>query len=221
MERGVEQTIIRLERELRDWFTQGKDKIMMEIDGLDIGWGGSQRCVTAAMPDIASGEHLDFACGYGTFLAQVGWRFQRARLFGLNIDYAGPHACITRLLRQAGVRASLVQADACKMPFKDQCFGSVSCFLGLQDIKIGFGDRGLEESISEAVRVLRPGGYLLTFSCSHHVREDQFYETIARAARDIRKSFQVIYRFTQPPDHAPLLTMPETRYFKGMLLRQI
>ena len=161
MERGVEQTIIRLERELRDWFTQGKDKIMMEIDGLDIGWGGSQRCVTAAMPDIASGEHLDFACGYGTFLAQVGWRFPRARLFGLNIDYAGPHACITRLLRQAGVRASLVQADACKMPFEDRCFGSVSCFLGLQDIKLGFGDRGLVESISEAVRVLKPGGYLV------------------------------------------------------------
>jgi SAM-dependent methyltransferase len=161
MECGVEQTIISREHELREWFTQGKDEVMREIDGLDIGWGGSQRWVTAAIPDIANGRHLDFACGYGTFLAQVGWRFPRARLFGLNIDYAGPHASIAQLLSRAGVRASLVRADAREMPFEDHCFGSVSCFLGLQDIKIGFGDIGVGEAISEAVRVLEPRGYLI------------------------------------------------------------
>ena len=161
MERGVEQTIISRERELREWFTQGKDEVMREIDGLDIGWGGSQRWATAVMPDIANGRHLDFACGYGSFLAQIGWRFSHARLFGLNIDYAGPHACVTRLLDRAGVEVSLVQADARKMPFEDRCFSSVSCFLGLQDIQIGFGERGVHESVSEAVRVLRPGGYLI------------------------------------------------------------
>jgi SAM-dependent methyltransferase len=161
MERHAEQTIISHERELRQWFTQGKDEMMREIDGLDIGWGGAQRWVTAAMPDIADGQHLDFACGYGTFLAQIGWRFPRARLFGLNIDYTGPHASITRLLRQAGVRASLVRADAREMPFEDRCFSSVSCFLGLQDVQIGFGGRGVGEAISEAIRVLKLGGYLI------------------------------------------------------------
>ena len=157
--RRDEHAIARRENELRDWFTAGKDALMREIDGLDIGWGGSQRWVTSKMPDI-TGLHLDFACGYGTFLAQIGWRFPQAILFGLNIDYAGPHASITRLLCRAGVRVSLVQADARAMPFKDRCFDSVSCFLGLQDIEIGFGRDGVGKSVSEAVRVLRPGGYI-------------------------------------------------------------
>ncbi|MGD8979741.1 MAG: class I SAM-dependent methyltransferase [candidate division WOR-3 bacterium] len=161
MDRCGEQTVISRERKLREWFTHGKDAAMREIDGLDIGWGGSQRWVTSKMPDIGFGSHLDIACGYGTFLAQVGWRFPHARLFGLNIDYSGPHASVTRLLDRAGVEVSLVQADARGMPFEDRCFSSVSCFLGLQDIKIGCGDRGVGESITEAVRVLEPGGYLI------------------------------------------------------------
>lgn len=161
MERCGEQAVISRELKLREWFTHGKDEEMREIDGLDIGWGGSQRWVTAAMPDIADGQHLDFACGYGTFLAQIGWRFPRARLFGLNLDYSGPHASVTRLLNRAGVEVSLVQADAREMPFEDRCFSSVSCFLGLQDIQIGFGERGVHESVSEALRVLKPGGYVV------------------------------------------------------------
>jgi ubiquinone/menaquinone biosynthesis C-methylase UbiE len=158
--RRNEATIISREKELRDWFTHGKDELMREIDGLDIGWGASQRWATSSMPDIAAGWHLDFACGYGTFLAQVGWRFPCANLFGLNIDYTGPHACIKNLLQKAGVRATLIQADACAMPFADRCFDAVSCFLGLQDIKIGFGKKGVRKAVCEAVRVLKPGGYL-------------------------------------------------------------
>lgn len=159
--RRDEAAIINREKELRNWFTHGKDELMREIDGLDIGWGASQRWVTSSMPDIAAGWHLDFACGYGTFLAQVGWRFPSANLFGLNIDYIGPHASIKKLLQKANVRVVLVQADACEMPFADQRFDSISCFLGLQDIKIGFGKDGVSKAVSEAARVLKPGGCLI------------------------------------------------------------
>jgi hypothetical protein len=48
---------------------------LAQIDGLDIGWGGVQRWATAHIPKPTEGPHLDFACGYGTFLAQLGWRF--------------------------------------------------------------------------------------------------------------------------------------------------
>ena len=159
--RRNEAAIIGREKELRDWFTHGKDELMQEVDGLDIGWGASQRWATSRMPDIASGWHLDFACGYGTFLAQLGWRFPYTNLFGLNIDYMGPHACIKKLLQKAKVRATLVQADAREMPFAERCFDSISCFLGLQDIRIGFGNRGVSKAVSEAVRVLKPGGRLI------------------------------------------------------------
>jgi ubiquinone/menaquinone biosynthesis C-methylase UbiE len=156
-----ESIVIEKEKELRGWFTTGCDATMKIIDGLDIGWGGTQRWATANAPISSTGPHLDFCCGYGTFLAQIGWRFSDIELFGLNIDYEGPHSMIGSLLVEAGVRVSLVQADARHMPFADGVFASASCFLGLQDIRIGFGDTGVGEALREATRVLRQGGMLI------------------------------------------------------------
>jgi len=47
------------------------------------------------------------------------------------------------------------------MPFADGTFDSASCFLGLQDIEIGFGEVGIRQTLAEAVRVLRTGGVLV------------------------------------------------------------
>jgi SAM-dependent methyltransferase len=152
--------ISRREQALRAWFVRDVGPIRREIDSLDIGWGGVQRWATARMPSI-EGLHLDLACGYATFLAYLGWRHPSARLVGLNIDYNGPHALARSLLHAAGVRAALVQADARHVPFPSETFPSVSCFLGLQDIAIGFGEAGVSATVVEAVRVLRPGGILV------------------------------------------------------------
>jgi ubiquinone/menaquinone biosynthesis C-methylase UbiE len=149
------------EQALRDWFTQDADPILRQVDGLDIGWGGVQRWATARMPPLTGEAHLDFACGYGTFLAQLGWRFPASTLIGLNIEKLGPRYLIARLLARAKVSAALVQADARRMPFRARSFASASCFLGLQDIEIGFGLAGVRETLSEAARILRPGGSLI------------------------------------------------------------
>ena len=156
---GGEAAIIEREVSLRAWFTRGCDATQGVIDGLDVGWGGVQRWATAQMPPV-EGVHLDLACGYATFLAQLGWRFPVARLVGLNIDFEGAHALARPLLDEAGVAAALVQADARRTPFCDGAFGSVSCFLGLQDVEIGFGAAGVQNTVVEAVRVLCPGGVL-------------------------------------------------------------
>jgi SAM-dependent methyltransferase len=156
-----EGQIVALEQALRTWFTRNADPVLAQIDSLDIGWGGVQRWATARMPPPTEGLHLDVACGYATFLAQLGWRFPRARLVGLNIDFDGPHALARPLLAEAGVTATLVQGDARRMPFAEGVLGSVSCFLGLQDIDIGFGEEGVQNAVTEAVRVLRPGGVLV------------------------------------------------------------
>jgi SAM-dependent methyltransferase len=148
------------EQLLRAWFTRGSDPLLRQIDGLDIGWGGVQRWATARMPPV-EGLHVDMACGYGTFLAQLGWRFPAAQLFGLNIDFEGPHAIARPLLQRAGVSATLVRADARSVPFRTGTFDSASCFLGLQDIDIGFGDEGVRAAIGETVRVLRTAGILV------------------------------------------------------------
>jgi len=158
---GTESQILAREQGLQAWFTRNTDPVLAQIDGLDIGWGGVQRWATARMPLPTSGLHLDFACGYGTFLAQLGWNYPTARLVGLNIDFDGAHALARPLLAEAGVTATLVQADARRMPFAYGTFASASCFLGLQDIEIGFGEQGVQEALAEAVRVLCPGGVLV------------------------------------------------------------
>lgn len=123
-----EHEIEERERALRMWFTRNATGERATVDGLDIGWGGVQRWATSRMPDLGAGRHLDFACGYGTFLAELGWRFPNARLVGLNIDFEGAHALARPLLAEAGVEAELVQGDAREMPFPDASFDSVSCF---------------------------------------------------------------------------------------------
>lgn len=157
---GDEGQILAREQALRAWFTRDAEPVLAQIDGLDIGWGGVQRWATAQMPPV-EGLHLDVACGYATFLAQLGWRFPTARLVGLNIDFDGPHALARPLLTEARITAVLVQADARQMPFADGTFASTSCFLGLQDIEIGFGEEGVRETLTEAIRVLRPDGLLI------------------------------------------------------------
>ena len=85
-----DRSILGREETLRSWLVKGRDPIIQEIDGLDIGWGGVQRWATARMADVGDGLHLDFACGVGSFLAQLGWRFPQTNLVGLNIDFSGP-----------------------------------------------------------------------------------------------------------------------------------
>jgi len=158
---SAQMTLVERETQLRAWFVRDCDPVRQAIDGLDIGWGGVQRWATARMPSLAGGLHLDLACGYATFLAQLGWRYPEARLVGLNIDFQGPHALARPLLAEAGVRAPLVQADARRLPFADGTFDSASCFLGLQDVEIGYGEAGVRETVHEAVRVLRTEGVLV------------------------------------------------------------
>ncbi len=154
--------IVERETALRQWFVRNCDPIRGEIDGLDIGWGGVQRWITSVLPLEACQRHLDFACGYATFVAQLAWRFPRLRIVGLNIDFEGPHALAEELVAQAGAadRWEFVRADARRMPFPDGSFDSASCFLGLQDIEIGFGEAGVREALEEATRILKPDGIL-------------------------------------------------------------
>jgi len=81
--------------------------------------------------------------------------------------------------------------------------------------------RGYKEINNRAMRLLRPGGILITCSCSHHVSEALFAEMLAEAARDVGRWVRVLERRTQAADHPILLTMPETLYLKCFILEII
>ncbi|MFZ3217296.1 MAG: class I SAM-dependent rRNA methyltransferase [Candidatus Acidiferrales bacterium] len=79
--------------------------------------------------------------------------------------------------------------------------------------------RGYKEINLRALKILEPGGYLVTCSCSHHLSEALFLQLIAEAANDARRTVVVAERRTQAQDHPILLTMPETHYLKALIIR--
>jgi 23S rRNA (cytosine1962-C5)-methyltransferase len=81
--------------------------------------------------------------------------------------------------------------------------------------------RGYRELHVRAFKLLSKDGLLATFSCSHHVSETAFAQTIAEALVDTRRSARKIRRFEQASDHPVLPTIPETEYFKGFLLEMM
>jgi 23S rRNA (cytosine1962-C5)-methyltransferase len=81
--------------------------------------------------------------------------------------------------------------------------------------------RGYKEINLRALRLLGPGGVLVTCSCSHHMSEAMLLETIAEAALDAGKTLRVLERRTQAQDHPILLTVPETHYLKCLILQVV
>jgi 23S rRNA (cytosine1962-C5)-methyltransferase len=81
--------------------------------------------------------------------------------------------------------------------------------------------RGYKEINLRALRLLAPGGRLATFSCSHHVDATTFETTVREAAVDAAVRLRLLEGLGQGPDHPILLTVPETRYLKGLLLQAL
>jgi 23S rRNA (cytosine1962-C5)-methyltransferase len=77
---------------------------------------------------------------------------------------------------------------------------------------------GYKELNLRAMKMLRPGGILVSCSCSYHVSTSEFFEVVADAARDAHKSFRVIENRGAAKDHPMLLNVPETSYLKCLIL---
>jgi 23S rRNA (cytosine1962-C5)-methyltransferase len=80
---------------------------------------------------------------------------------------------------------------------------------------VGDALRGYKEIHVRALRLLKPGGLLASFCCSHHVERDLFENVILEAAYDTRKTLRRVATYTQSPDHPVIPVIPETEYLKG------
>ena len=78
--------------------------------------------------------------------------------------------------------------------------------------------RGYKEINLRALRLLGPGGILVTCSCSHHLSEAAMLGLVAEASLDAGRELRVLERRTQSQDHPILLTVPETHYLKCLIL---
>jgi 23S rRNA (cytosine1962-C5)-methyltransferase len=79
--------------------------------------------------------------------------------------------------------------------------------------------RGYKELNLRAMKMLQPGGTLVTCSCSHHVGLPEFTEVVAAAASDAGRRVQLLEVRGAAPDHPAVLTLPETSYLKCLICR--
>ena len=78
--------------------------------------------------------------------------------------------------------------------------------------------RGYKELNLRALKMLKPGGLLVTCSCSYHVSGLEFLNIVAAAARDAHREVRVLESRAQSKDHPILPSVPETAYLKCLIL---
>ena len=132
------------------------------------------------------------------------------------------------LLHLCGTKNEFVEADVFKQLrlYRDQ--GRTFDLIVLDppkfaDTKAGLmrATRGYKDINLLAMKLLRPGGVLATFSCSGAMTTDLFDKVCAEAAFDAKRDFQVLARTRQGADHPVALTFPEGLYLKGLILRRV
>lgn len=79
--------------------------------------------------------------------------------------------------------------------------------------------RGYKEINLRAMKLLPPGGFLVTCSCSYHMSEELFLEVIRDAAQDVGRQLRLVELRRQAKDHPMLLAAPETYYLKCVILQ--
>lgn len=80
---------------------------------------------------------------------------------------------------------------------------------------------GYKDINLRAMRVLKPGGYLITCSCSYNVSEAMFAEVVDEAAADSQAHMTIVEKRSQGRDHPVLVGVPETHYLKCLVLRRL
>lgn len=80
--------------------------------------------------------------------------------------------------------------------------------------------KGYEKLHRLALSIVRPGGFLISTSCSHHVTKEEYLQVASQAARKLGTPIQLLYSTGASPDHPVLLSMPETEYLKFIVYRK-
>ena len=80
---------------------------------------------------------------------------------------------------------------------------------------------GYKEINLRALKLLEPGGHLITCSCSYNVSEEFFHAILEQAAIDARATVSLVDKRAQARDHPVLLNVPETHYLKCFVLRKL
>jgi len=174
--------------------------------------------------EYARGRCLDcFAYG-GAFALQLARRAEQVTAVEMQ-PFAAQQARENAALNRAG-NLEVVEANAFdflrdeaeKEPAYDLVVLDPPAFAKNKQ-SVPAARRGYKEVNLRAMHVLKPGGILVSASCSYHVPEAMLEEIVLDAARDAGRAAQVLERRGAGRDHPVLLGVPETRYLKCLVVR--
>jgi 23S rRNA (cytosine1962-C5)-methyltransferase len=181
-----------------------------------------QRENYAAAAEYARGEALDVFCYQGGFALHLGERCSRVT----GVDSSRPALEVAEqnaLLN--GREIEWMEANAFDLLRDYAAAGKLYDTIVLDPPPFARNKRNLEGALRgykelniRAMKMLRPGGTLVTCSCSYHVGEKEFLEVVGSAGLDVHRNLRILGKRSQATDHPNLMNVPETGYLKCLIL---
>ena len=225
---GLEEQVAVVHGDVPERLRIREGRVTLEVDlrqGQKTGAFLDQRENHAAAAAYARGRVLDaFTCNGGFALAMAG----RAEHV-LAIDSSAPAVAATvanaRLngLTNIEVREANVFDELRELETSGSAFDVVVLdppAFARNRAAVERAVAGYKEINLRAMRLLAPGGHLVTCSCSYNVGESLFLDILREAAADARRTMVLVEKRMQARDHPVLLTVPETHYLKCIVLRR-
>jgi 23S rRNA (cytosine1962-C5)-methyltransferase len=188
-----------------------------------------KRAVKYLRPSPLASEILNVFAYTGAFAVYACTANPNARV--VNLDASREALDLARenmQLNGCDTRGEFVEGDAFQMlrRYRDQgrSFDAIILdppkFVSSRS-QLQSGLRGYKDINLLAFKLLKPGGTLVTFSCSGQVSAELFQKVIFEAATDARRDAQIVAKLLQAPDHPILLAFPESEYLKGLVCRVV
>ncbi len=184
-----------------------------------------QRLNYAAAAEHARGEALDICTYQGGFALHMAQRC--SRVTGVDTSRSALEVAERNLeanRTQLAAEVDWVEADAFELLRAWSDSGTEYDTIVLDPPAFAKSRRAIEGALRgykelnlRALKMLRPGGVLVTCSCSHHISAADFTATVAAAAGDAGRRLRLIERRGAAPDHPVILTIPETEYLKCLI----
>jgi 23S rRNA (cytosine1962-C5)-methyltransferase len=196
------------------------------LEGQKTGAFLDQRENYAASAQYAHGEALDLFCYQGAFALHLAPRC--SHVTGVDssrpaLEVADQNAALNHTLIQEK-EIEWIEANAFDLlkdySSSDHHYDTIvldppAFAKSKRDLDAAL--RGYKELNLRALKMLRPGGILVTCSCSYHVSQSNFLEMLASAALDAHRTLRLIEVRGQAKDHPILLNVPETSYLKCVI----
>jgi 23S rRNA (cytosine1962-C5)-methyltransferase len=184
-----------------------------------------QRLNYAAAAEHARGEALDICTYQGGFALHMARRC--SRVTGVDASRSALEVAERNLeanRKQLAAEVDWVEADAFELLRAWSDAGTQYDTIVLDPPAFAKSKRavdgalrGYKELNLRALKMIRPGGVLVTCSCSHHISAADFTATVAAAAGDVGRRLRLLERRGAAPDHPVILTIPETEYLKCLI----